>query len=136
MALRKGATIFGGGGFLFDTSTDGADSISLAGNLSASSMIQANGGNDTIHRPAASSNPLFTVVKALTTSLVVGGKSISGSVIEGNLGADTIIFNSTNSVFNTEVYGSNSSGTDTAADSIEIAARNRPNLLGLWRCWW
>ena len=47
-SIAKGATIFGGGGFLFDTSTDGADSITVAGNLSASSMIQANGGNDTI----------------------------------------------------------------------------------------
>ena len=26
-SFAKGATIFGGGGFLFDTSTDGADSI-------------------------------------------------------------------------------------------------------------
>ena len=47
-SFAKGATVFGGGGFLFDTSTDGADSLTIGGNLSASSMIQANGGNDTI----------------------------------------------------------------------------------------
>ena len=46
--------------------------------------------------------------------------SISGSVIEGNLGADTLILSSTNSVYNTEIYGSDSAGTDTGADSIKI----------------
>ena len=63
-------------------------------------------------------------VKALTTSPVLMVLQPSpGSVIEGNLGADTIIFNSTTAVFNTEVYGSDSAGTDTGADSIVVGAR-------------
>ena len=45
----KGAAIYGGGGFEYDTSLDGADSISLGSKLSASALIQANGGNDTIY---------------------------------------------------------------------------------------
>ena len=32
-SVAEGASIFGGGGFLFDTSTDGADSLTIAGNL-------------------------------------------------------------------------------------------------------
>ena len=49
--------------------------------------------------------------------------SISQSVISGNLGADTIMLNGTTSVFNTEVYGSDSAGTDTGIDSLVISAR-------------
>ena len=45
--------------------------MTVVGDLSASSMIQANGGNDTILSLAASLNPPFTAVKALTTSLVL-----------------------------------------------------------------
>ena len=44
-------------------------------------------------------------------------------MIAGNLGADSIILNSSNSVFNTEVYGSDSAGTDTGADSIVVKAQ-------------
>ena len=46
-----------------------------------------------------------------------------GLLIPGNLGADTIILNGTTSVYNTEIYGSDSAGTDTAADSIVVGAR-------------
>ena len=87
-------------------------------------MIQANGGNDTID-----------VTGSIIDSTVYGGQgtdyisgvdgatSISASVIEGNLGADKIILASTTSVFNTELYGSSSAGTDTGADSIVVSAR-------------
>ena len=121
--MVKGATIFGGGGFLFDTSTDGADSLTIAGALTSSSMIQANGGNDTIDITGSIINS--TVYGGQGTdyiSGVDGATSISASVIEGNLGADSIVFESTNSVFNTELYGSNSAGTDTGADSIVVNA--------------
>ena len=63
-------------------------------------------------------------VKVLTTSPVLMVLTPSQVLsISGNLGADTIILNSTTSVYNTEVYGSNSAGTDTGADSIIVGAR-------------
>ena len=42
-------------------------------------------------------------------------------MIEGNRGGDSIIFASTYSIFNTEVYGSDSTGTLTGADSIVLS---------------
>ena len=87
-------------------------------------MIQANGGNDTLD-----------ITGSITSSTVYGGQgtdyisgvdaasTISSALISGNLGADKLIFNTTNSVFNTEIYGSDSAGTDTGADSIVIAAQ-------------
>ena len=64
----KGAAIYGGGGFEYDTSLDGADSISLGSKLSASALIQANGGNDTIY---------------------IAG-DVLGSTVYGGQGADTL----------------------------------------------
>ena len=87
-------------------------------------MIQANGGNDTLF--VGGSVLDSTVYGGQGTdyiSGVNGAESVSGSLIEGNLGADTILLNGSNSVFNTEVYGSNSAGTDTGADSLEIKAQ-------------
>ena len=87
-------------------------------------MIQANGGNDTID-----------ITGSITESTVYGGQgtdyisgvdganTINKSLIEGNLGADSLILGSTTSVFNTEIYGSSSAGTDTDADSIVVGAR-------------
>ena len=69
LAGAKGASIFGGGGFLFDTSTDGADSISLASDLSASSMIQANGGN------------ALDITSGIVDSTVYGGQGKTTSLV-------------------------------------------------------
>ena len=44
----KGAAIYGGGGFEYDTSLDGADSISLGSKLSKRSD-PGNGGADTLY---------------------------------------------------------------------------------------
>ena len=48
-------------------------------------------------------------------------QSLSGSLIAGNRGNDKILFNSTYSIFNTEVYGSDSTGTLAGNDSIALA---------------
>ena len=48
-------------------------------------------------------------------------QSLSGSLIAGNRGNDKILFNSTYSIFNTEVYGSDSTGTLSGNDSIALA---------------
>ena len=85
-----GATIFGGGGFLFDTSTDGADHHPR---FSASSMIQANGSNDTIDITGSIIIPPFTAVKELITFWVDGTSTIP--TLDLNLGADSLILNST-----------------------------------------
>ena len=45
---------------------------------------------------------------------------MSGSLIAGNRGNDKIVFNSTQSVFNTEVYGSDSTGTLAGNDSLAL----------------
>ena len=124
-SFAKGATIFGGGGFLFDTSTDGADfHHRWLATLSASSMIQANGGNDTIDITGSIIDS--TVYGGQGTdyiSGVGGGTSISASVIEGNLGADTIILAaptpSSTQRFTVQIL----LVLIPAADSIEIGAR-------------
>ena len=54
---------------------------------------------------------------------VDGANTISGSVISGNLGGDSIILNSTNFCLQHRGFGSDSNGTDSGADSIEIGAR-------------
>ena len=45
------SSIYGGGGFLYDTSLDGADSIQVTESITGS-MLQANGGNDSIYLAA------------------------------------------------------------------------------------
>ena len=96
----------------------------MAGNLTASSMIQANGGNDTIDVTGSiSGSTVYGGQGVDYISGVDGAATITGSVIAGNLGADSIILNSTSSVYNTAIYGSDSSGTDTSNDSIVIGAR-------------
>ena len=72
----KGAAIYGGGGFEYDTSLDGADSISLGTNLSASALIQANGGNDTLY-----------IAGVVHKSTVYGGQGTD--YISGAAGAST-----------------------------------------------
>ena len=74
----------------------------------------ANGGNDTsirgdvlvLHRLWRPSADTILGENSATST-----KSLSGSLIAGNRGNDKIVFNSTQSVFNTEVYGSDSTGT-------------------------
>ena len=121
----KGAAIYGGGGFEYDTSLDGADSISLGSKLSASSLIQANGGNDTIYiagdvlgSTVYGGQGADTIEGAASTAV----QSLSGSLIAGNRSNDKIVFNSTYSVFNTEVYGSDSTGTLAGNDSLALGA--------------
>ena len=46
--VAKNSTIYGGGGFLYDTSLDGADSIAVAGSITAS-LLHGNGGNDSFY---------------------------------------------------------------------------------------
>ena len=50
-------------------------------------------------------------------------QSLSGSLIAGNRGDDKIVFNSTYSIFNTEVYGSDSTGTLAGNDSIILGGQ-------------
>ena len=85
-------------------------------------MIQANGGNDTIDITGSVIDS--TVYGGQGTDFISGvdgAASISGALIAGNLGADTIILNGTTSIFNTGVYGSAAAGTDTSVDSIVSA---------------
>ena len=49
--LPRASTIYGGGGFLYDTSLDGADSIEI-GDLSPASLLHGNGGNDSFYLTA------------------------------------------------------------------------------------
>ena len=123
----KGAAVYGGGGFEYDTSLDGADSISLGSKLSASSLIQANGGNDTIY--IADDVLGSTVYGGQGADTILGAavsatntQSISGSLIAGNRGADKIVFNSTYSVFNTVFPGSDSTGPLAGNDSLALGA--------------
>ena len=90
-------------------------------------MIQANGGNDTIY--IAGDVLGSTVYGGQGADTIEGAavsgsssQSISGSLIAGNRGADKIVFNSTQSVFNTEVYGSDSTGTLAGNDSLALGA--------------
>ena len=65
----KGAAIYGGGGFEYDTSLDGADSISLGGSVQAlwsTAMVVMTPSTS----PATSRVPPFMAVKALTPSKV------------------------------------------------------------------
>ena len=49
--VAKSSTVYGGGGFLYDTSLDGADSIEIGGSLT-SSLLHGNGGNDSFYLTA------------------------------------------------------------------------------------
>ena len=82
----KGATVYGAG--VGVPTSDGADSITVSGSLSAS-YVQGNKGNDTI-RLGGGIN---------TGSLVRGGKdndltiittTVTGSTVYGDLGSDSI----------------------------------------------
>ena len=50
--VAKSSTIYGGGGFLYDTSLDGADSIEIGGSVTAS-LLHGNGGNDSFYLAGA-----------------------------------------------------------------------------------
>ena len=113
----------GGGGFEYDTSLDGADSISLGSKLSASALIQANGGNDTIYIAGDILGSTAYGGQGADTISGAAAQSISGSLLAGNRGDDKIDFSSsTNSVFNTKVYGSDETGTLAGNDSIVLGA--------------
>ena len=119
----KGAAIYGGGGFEYDTSLDGADSISIGAKLSASALVQANGGNDTIYIGGDVSGSTVYGGQGADTILgaaVTTTQSISGSLLAGNRSNDKIVFASTYSIYNTEVYGSDSTGTLAGNDSLAL----------------
>ena len=117
----KNAAIYGGGGFEYDTSLDGADSISLGSKLSASALIQANGGNDTIYIAGDILGSTAYGGQGNDTISGAAAQSLSGSLLAGNRGDDKIDFSaSTNSVFNTKVYGSDETGTLAGNDSIVL----------------
>ena len=105
---------------------DGADSISLGSKLSASALIRANGGNDTLY---ITGDVLGSTAYGGQGADYISGvantttQSLSGSLIAGNRGDDKIVFNSTYSIFNTEVYSSDSTGTLAGNDSIILGAR-------------
>ena len=91
--------------------------------MSASSLVQANGGNDTIYiagdvlgSTAYGGQGNDTIDGVAATAI----QSLSGSLLEGNRGNDKIVFRSTYSVFNTEVYGSDSTGTLAGNDSLAL----------------
>ena len=68
-AVVKGGSVYGGGGFVYDTSLDGADSINIVGKVSASSLLQGN-GDDTFTLGAEIMAP-FMAVKELTSSALL-----------------------------------------------------------------
>jgi len=116
-----GGTVYGGA--VDDTSLDGADSLSINGDLDQSSMVQGNGGDDDIR--LAGNILLSTVYGGQGIDLISGvgaARSISGSLIQGNLGNDIINFGSTNSFMNSTIHGSDSTGTLTGSDSIILGA--------------
>ena len=80
----------------------GNDTIYIAGDVLGSTVYGGQGA-DTIEGVSATST-----------------QSLSGALIAGNRGNDKIVFNSTYSIFNTEVYGSDSTGTLAGNDSIVL----------------
>ena len=122
--MSKESAVYGGGGFLYDTSLDGADSISLGSALSKGSLVHGNGGADTLY---VAGNVLGSTVyggqgaDSIQGAGVASTSSMSGSLIEGNRGNDKIIFASTQSIFNSKVYGSDATGTLAGNDSIVLA---------------
>ena len=86
-----GGTIYGGGGYEYDTSLDGADSIEVNGNLTASSLIHANGGNDSLYINGSANIVNSTLYGGQGTDLIstagVSG-TISSALVSGNRGSD------------------------------------------------
>ena len=84
----KSSIIYGGGGFEYDTSLDGADSIEIGDSLS-SALIHGNGGNDSFYLSAEAYNS--TVYGGQGTDLISQGgtdQSITAAWVAGNRGAD------------------------------------------------
>ena len=116
----KSSTVYGGN-TSDATSADGADSIAISGTMSAS-LVQGNGGNDTMF-----------VTKAVTaSSSVVGGQgtddlslqgSVTGSVVSGNLGNDTMKLDEV--VLSSSVYGGGGFLYDTSL--MELTPSSSPN---------
>lgn len=112
------STIFGGGGYLVDTSNDGSDSIRLFTPKGISrSLLHGNGGNDTINVNGVVSTVFDNSNDMYETSIYGGqgddsilahhpvsnGFSITSSLITGNRGNDTIYISG--AIVTTSIYG-------------------------------
>ena len=118
-----GGTIYGGGGYEYDTSLDGADSIEVNGNLQLL-LIHANGGNDSLYING-SANITIALYGGQGTDLIstAGASAPLVLLVSGNRGSDKLILaSSTNSMLNSTIYGSDSTGTLTGNDSIVLGA--------------
>ena len=118
--VAKSSTIYGGGGFLYDTSLDGADSIEL-GSVTAS-LLHGNGGNDSFYLAGAD----------IKSSTVYGGQVLISSVrlvpaLLPRLGSlVTVVLTSlvvsAATVINSTILGSDTTGTIAGNDSLSLAA--------------
>lgn len=105
----ENTTIFGGGGYLFDTSNDGSDSIIIFNTEPygiSNALIHGNGGNDTLFLISKNATSGSYDSKGIYESSIYGGQgddsidshylsqkflnTISNSLITGNLGNDTL----------------------------------------------
>ena len=112
------STIFGGGGYLVDTSNDGSDFISLSTPKGISrSLLHGNGGHDTIRIGGIVSTTFDNRNDMYETSIYGGhgddsimvqhpvsnGFSITSSLITGNRGNDTLHLSG--AIVTTSIYG-------------------------------
>ena len=112
------ATLYGGGGYLVDTSNDGSDFIALSTPKGISgSLLHGNGGHDTIRIGGIVSSTFDNRNDMYQTSIYGGqgddsisvrhsqsnGFSITSSLITGNRGNDTIHLSG--EIVTTSIYG-------------------------------
>ena len=125
--LIKGGTVFGGGGYLVDTSNDGHDSIMAMRNISEGSLIHGNGGNDTLYIGGLNN-------EVLRDSSIYGGQGddsieVTGAggdirtalatLVTGNLGNDTIDIGG--NILNASIYGGSGDNYINFGDGFDQA---------------
>ena len=118
--IIKSSSIYGGGGFVYDTSLDGADSIQLSKSLTAS-LVQANGGNDSMYLSGVVENS--TVYGGQGADLIsqISGTSITNSHLAGNRGSDKLVLQGATTILNSTILGGDISGTLAGNDSLSLA---------------
>ena len=122
-SVAKNSTVYGGGGFLYDTSLDGADSIEIGGSLTGS-LLHGNGGNDGFYLVNESyESTVYGGQGADLISLSGTNKSITKSWIAGNRGDDQADSCQQSTILNSTILGSDTTGTIAGNDSLNLSAR-------------